>query len=86
MKNDLARLPLHKIASRPEHAVEHYKTLISEIRQLGLMTDGPAFLATARDGDRLTSQELHLWREIQGEAQRAGGAEGEPDSDAKQPA
>ncbi len=83
MKDDLARLPLHKIASRPEHAVEHYKTLISEIRQLGLMTDGSAFLATARDGGRLTPQEVHLWREIQGEVQRAGGAEGEPDSDAK---
>jgi voltage-gated potassium channel len=33
--------------ARPEHALEHYKTLVSEIRQLGLLTDARQFESAA---------------------------------------
>ena len=38
MADDLSKMPLHVIAAKPEHAVEHFKTLVSEIRKLGLLT------------------------------------------------
>ena len=61
---DLAKLPLHIIASKPEHAIEHFKTLVSEIRQLALMTDSKEFEATAHDAGRLSVTEWQLWRQI----------------------
>jgi voltage-gated potassium channel Kch len=65
VKDDLSTLPLHKIASTPEHAVEHYKTLLSQIRQLSIMADGIKFEEVAIQRDRLTPRELELWRHIQ---------------------
>jgi len=61
---DLSSLPLHTIAARPEHAVERYKTLLSEIRQLGLLTDSGRFEEAARSADRLTDSEWQIWRQI----------------------
>lgn len=66
MANDLSHLPLHTIAAKPEHAVERYKSLISEIRQLGLLADAKLFEAAAREADRLTQTEWHLWQQITG--------------------
>jgi voltage-gated potassium channel Kch len=62
--NDLSKLPLHQIAARPDHAVEHFKTLVSEIRQLGLLTDRGQFEAAARGADRLTASEWRLWQQM----------------------
>ena len=62
--DDLAKLPIHIIASKPEHAVEHFKTLVSEIRQLGLLTDSAKFEAVAHGDDRLTSSEWQVWKQI----------------------
>ncbi len=62
--NDISHLPLHTIAANPGHAVERYKTLLSEIRQLGLLTDGARFEAVARSGDRLTETEWRMWHQI----------------------
>ena len=73
-RSDLAKMPLHVIAARPEHAVEHYKTLVSEIRQLGLLTDVKQFESAARGGDRLTESEWALWRQLTAQ----GAAEGTP--------
>jgi voltage-gated potassium channel Kch len=67
LKDDVSVLPLHKIAAVPAHAVEHFKILISQIRQLGIMTDGAQFEAVAAENDRLTPTELALWRRIQGQ-------------------
>lgn len=66
LKNDVSNLPLHKIASNPEHAIEHYKVLLSQIRQVGLMTDQEKFRTVAQSRDRLTPTELLLWMNIQG--------------------
>ncbi len=66
LKDDVAILPLHKIAATPEHAVEHFKVLLSQIRQLGIMTDADKFEPAALKNDRLTGTEIALWRQIQG--------------------
>jgi len=66
LKEDVSMLPLHVIAAIPEHAVEHFKVLLSQIRQLGLMTDAEKFEPAALKDDRLTGTEIALWRQIQG--------------------
>jgi hypothetical protein len=63
---DVSGLPLHKIAGKSEHALEHYKSLLSQIRQLGILTDAQKFEELARSSDRLTDTELALWHKIQG--------------------
>ncbi len=60
-----ANMPVHLIAERPEHAVEHYKSLLSQINQLALMTDAQKFEQAAKSSDRLTAKELSLWQQIQ---------------------
>lgn len=65
-REDLSKLPLHKISQTPEHAIEHYKSLISEIRQLAILTDREQFESVAQRLDRLTQSELALWRKIHG--------------------
>jgi hypothetical protein len=56
---------LHKIAATSEHAVEHYRVLMSQIRMLGIMTDREKFEHVAVQNSRLTPEELALWRQIQ---------------------
>ncbi len=64
-KEDVAVLPLHKIAATPEHAVEHFKSLVSQIRQLSILTDLEKFEASAANNFTLTPGELNLWRHLQ---------------------
>ena len=66
LKEDVSVLPLHKIAANPEHAVEHYKQVLSQMRQLAIMTDKEKFEAVALRKSRLTAEELDLWQRIQG--------------------
>lgn len=66
LKEDVSALPLHKIAATSAHAVEHYKVLIAQIRQLGIMTDSDRFVETAKGNHRLTDEELEIWWKIQG--------------------
>ena len=61
-------LPIHKIAENPALAVEHYKVLLGQIRQLGVQTDVTKFEAAAQTGDRLSANELALWQKIVGKA------------------
>jgi hypothetical protein len=68
LKEDVSVLPLHKIAATSEHAIEHYKVLISQIRQLGVMTDAARFESVAQQKNRLTPDEWALWQQIQGDA------------------
>ena len=63
---DRKSLPISTIAQRPELAVEHYKSLISDIRSLALLTDQAAFDATVKARDSLTASDIALWRQIQG--------------------
>jgi hypothetical protein len=64
LKDDAAGLPLHKIAATSEHAVEHFKTLMSQVKQLGIMTNKENFEIAALKNARLNSQELELWHLI----------------------
>lgn len=66
LKDDVSVLPLHKIAANTNHTIEHYKVLMAQIRQLGVMTDREQFEKVAVAHDRLTATELKLWRQIQG--------------------
>lgn len=64
-KENISVLPLHKIAATPEHAIEHFKSLVSQIRQLGILTDLEKFEASALKNFTLTPGELNLWRHLQ---------------------
>ena len=57
-------LPLHVIADNPDHAVEHYKMLLSQINQLALLTDAAKFEQAAKAADSLTAKELALWQQL----------------------
>ena len=59
-----AKLPLSQIAQDPAHAVEHFKVLVSEIRQLSILSDHARFETFAKDNDRLTQSELALWQQM----------------------
>ena len=63
---DLATMPIHKIAAKPELAAEHYKTLLSNIRQLGMLMDPAEFEQMRLAGNRLTPEEMALWEKIRG--------------------
>lgn len=72
LKEDVSVLPLHKIAATSAHAVEHYKVLIAQIRQLGIMTHQARFVKTATQDGRLSPQELGIWWQIQGKEPLSG--------------
>ncbi len=57
-------LPLHIIAERPEHAIEHFKMLVSQINQLALLTDAAKFEQEAKASDSLTAKELAVWQQL----------------------
>jgi len=59
-----AKLPLSQIAQDPAHAVEHFKVLVSEIRQLTILSNHTQFETFAKDNDRLTQSELALWQQL----------------------
>ena len=68
LEDNLKALPIHTIAQRPEHAIEYFKTSISELRQLGMQMKPGEFEQTAKDLDRLTASEMALWQQIQGKS------------------
>jgi voltage-gated potassium channel Kch len=63
-ESDLRGLPINTIADKPELAVEHYKSLLSQIRQLAILTDPVAFEAVAVGKDRLSASDVALWRQL----------------------
>jgi len=64
-KANFSAMPIHTIAGNPEHAVEHFKSLLSTIRQLTLLTDPVMFEKVAVSKDRLSASEWALWQQIQ---------------------
>ncbi len=67
-KTNFSAMPIHTIAGNPEHAVEHFKSLLSTIRQLTLLTDPVMFEKVAVSKDRLSASEWALWQQIQGKS------------------
>ena len=64
--DDLSQLPLHLIAKNPAHAVEHYKSLLGQMRQLAILTDPQSFEAEAKQKNRLTDTDWLAWKLISG--------------------
>ena len=64
LMDDVSGLPLHKIAANPDHAVEHYKFLLGQIRQINLLANQEHLELSLAKPDRLTDSELQLWRLI----------------------
>ena len=62
------QLPINKIAERPEFALEHYKSLLSQIRQLAMLTDVEKFNQLAADKHGLSEHEMAVWQKIQGKS------------------
>jgi len=63
---NFADMPIHQIAAKPELAVEHYKTLLSNIRQLGMLMDPAEFERLRASSGRLSADEVELWTRIRG--------------------
>jgi DNA-binding CsgD family transcriptional regulator len=63
---NFADMPIHKIAAMPELAAEHYKTMLSNIRQLGMLMDPAEFERLRLTSSRLTPDEVALWEKIRG--------------------
>jgi hypothetical protein len=57
-------LPLHVIAERPDHAIEHYKMLLSQINQLAMLTDSAKFEQAAQASQNLSPKELAMWQQF----------------------
>jgi len=64
-EHDLQGMPLHKIAANPELAVEHFKHVLGEMRQLALLTDLGKFDQIAAEKKRLTEGEQEIWLKLQ---------------------
>jgi len=65
-EDKFTQLPINKIAERPEFALEHYKSLLSQIRQLAMLTDAEKFRELAVENEALSPREMALWQQIQG--------------------
>jgi len=61
LMEDVSVLPLHKIASNTDHTIEHYKYLLGQVRQLGLLTDQEKFQSAVDNSERLTETDKKLW-------------------------
>ena len=61
LMDDVAILPLHKIANNTDHTIEHYKYLLGQVRQLSLLTDQEKFNAAIDGSERLTETDKKLW-------------------------
>jgi voltage-gated potassium channel len=67
LMDDVSGLPLHKIAANTDHAVEHYKYLLGQIRQMYLLADKDQLTASLAKPDNLTEREKLLWLAITGQ-------------------
>ena len=64
LMDDVSGLPLHKIAANPDHAVEHYKFLLGQIRQINLLGNQEKIEQSLSKPGRLTDTDKQLWHLI----------------------
>jgi voltage-gated potassium channel len=64
LMDDVSGLPLHKIAANPDHAVEHYKFLLGQIRQINLLGNQEKIEVSLSRPGRLTDTDKQLWHLI----------------------
>lgn len=65
-KKHSAQLSLGELATRPELAVEKYREMLGQLRQLALLSDAQEMNRLIDDPERATGFERRVWREIQG--------------------
>jgi voltage-gated potassium channel Kch len=58
-------LPIHRIAENPALSVEHFKAMLGQVRQLGLLTDTNQFDQLAVQEGKLSRDQLEIWQKIQ---------------------
>ncbi len=63
-QHKIAHMPVHQIAERPEYAVERFKSLLSEMHQLAMLTDTAQFEASVQKNDRFSASEMAVWNQI----------------------
>ena len=64
-KEGAAQMSLSEVATRPELAVEKYREMLGQIRQLALLSDPHTMNRLIDDPERATALERRIWREIQ---------------------
>jgi voltage-gated potassium channel len=64
LKDDVSKLPLHKIAQQSEMAIQHYRLLLSQIKMLSIMTNNEQFIEIAIKQNRLTTDDIEFWKQI----------------------
>ena len=58
-------LPIHRIAENPELSVEHFKAMLGQMRQLGVLVDTSKFDQLADKDGKLSHDQLEIWKKIQ---------------------
>ena len=58
-------LPIHRIAENQALSVEHFKAMLGQVRQLGLLTDTNQFDQLAVQEGKLSRDQLEIWQKIQ---------------------
>lgn len=64
LKEDVSKLPLHKIAQHPDTAIKHYRSLLAQLKMLSILTDNAKFADIATHQERLTKTDFAIWKKI----------------------
>ena len=64
LKDDVSKLPLHKIAEHADTAITHYHSLLAQIKMLSIMTNNEKFMEIAQKQKRLTEHDIEFWKKI----------------------
>lgn len=58
-------LPIHRIAENPELSIEHFKAMLGQMRQLGVLTNTEKFDQLAHQEGKLSHDQREIWQKIQ---------------------
>jgi len=64
LKDDHTGLTITKLVERPDIAIERYRELVGQMRQIALMVDKPTMDKLVDDPDRTTAFERRIWRSL----------------------
>jgi voltage-gated potassium channel Kch len=66
--NDHTGLPINKLVERPEVAIERYREMLGQMRQIALLVDAQAMDRLIDDPGRTTQLERSIWKVLSKEA------------------
>ena len=64
LKDDHTGLTITKLVERPDIAIERYRELVGQMRQIALMVDQSTMDTLVDDPDRTTAFERRIWRSL----------------------